>query len=123
MKRKNIFITLLITFVILGLFIGLKTDVIFQEGNPVNVAKGIAQLLFNGKSFCMFSEKPEKYVIKADRYCQKSIKEIADSKKIDFVEQMGAGLIFKTKNNTTVHAEIRMFTTSFMVIEFSNNKK
>lgn len=104
-----------IVFIILfGLFtIGYK-DVIFQEGNPLPIVKGIGKMMITGESLVQYAENPDKYITKSGNEYE-PLKQFMNEKGWEYQEQMGAGFVFKKGNDTTT-VSTRLYTKKFVLI-------
>ena len=107
--------SLLIILIIIFLGSIFLSPLIKQEGNLIKPAIAVVKLQTN--LFSKFSNNPEKYLIKPQNL-NSALLELANEKQIKFIDQMGAGLFFKDKNEQTIFAKSRMFTRYYTVIEF-----
>jgi hypothetical protein len=93
---------------------------IFQEGNPIPVAYGVAKLSTTGASYTKLDE--HKYLVKTN---EKDIKKLFDylaQHDLIYSDQQGAAYFFRSKNGKTYMAITRMFSTNFIVFDFSNSR-
>ena len=93
----------------------LKSPVIFQEGNPLNVAIAVCKLEFLGKDVVKFSNTPEKYIFKAGYGLEPLTNHLAEEG-WKFGDQVGAGVSYE-KEDIFLWGRIKMFTRYFTVME------
>ena len=114
-RAKKIIIFFLI--VLVGILL-LFSSTIFQEGNPIPVANGIIQLSFAGKSYVKLDQ--HKYIVKANAKDIKKLTDYLTQNKLVYVDQMGAGLLFRGKDGENYTAIKKMYTTSFEIWDFDH---
>ncbi|KZR60088.1 hypothetical protein [Pseudobacillus badius] len=108
---KKIFLMFLSLFV---LFIIINAPVIFQEGNPIPLAVGIAKLHTTDQSVVKIDGENKRYVTKADSQGNQPFLDLMSSKKWVFKEQAGAGLFF-TKGEKELIVESEMYTSKYKI--------
>src|SRR6266700_4561410 len=109
------FITGLIILVILGtvlLFI-FFSPTIFQEGNPIPVAIGIAKITTTGNTYAKIDE--HKYIVKANTQDIKKLTDYLAQHDLVYSDQEGSAYFFKSKNGKTYIAMAKMFSSSFEI--------
>lgn len=95
-------ITLIVSLIILIVGFIIIYPVLFQEGNPLPIAKGIMELNFNGKTIAKVSNKPLRYITKISEG-DTPIMKMMDKEGWVFVEQFGSGYLFsKEEQNKTI---------------------
>lgn len=116
MKTKKIYLLLIIVFILLSLFLFNK-DVIFQEGNPISVLKGIIQL--NGTStFVRIKDNPITYVTKTGN-SEELFNYIKKEYNVVFKEQMGSGHIFEGSEKSVILTS-KQYTRFYQIWEYSD---
>ncbi|HZK52947.1 MAG TPA: hypothetical protein VFC84_01895 [Desulfosporosinus sp.] len=88
---KRTILILLSVFILLGLII--VSSVLFQEGNPIPILKGIVELSSSDDKIIQISETPQRYLSKTN-VGNAPLIELMDKEGWKFVEQLGAGYIF-----------------------------
>lgn len=99
MKTRKIYLLLIITIILISLFL-INKEVIFQEGNPVTVVKGILQLN-NKNTFKKINDDPIAYVTKTNNK-DDLFNYIEKQYNVKFVEQMGSGFIFEGQEKSVI---------------------
>lgn len=113
-NKKRIFICLGILIVIFVFVFLLYKPVIFQEGNPAPLIKGIIQLNFT-------PDKIVKLDMDGDRYLteSKNGKEVLvgllKNQGYEFVDQMGSGYFFKDKDDNALLATHRYYSRFYSI--------
>jgi len=74
-------------------------DVIYQEGDPLPVIKGIVQL--NSKSYAKISDNPLKFITKTNDKSE-LFSYIEKENNVKFTDQMGAGYIFNGPDKNVI---------------------
>lgn len=92
-KKVLLFITLIV--LIVGVFLFLYSPIIFQEGNPYPQIKGIIQLTFGKSDMVKLFGSDNKYITK-NKNNQEIIRDFMKEKGYEFIEQLGAGYLFKS---------------------------
>ena len=115
-KMFTVIATLVITFSLLGFFVGMFGNVIFQEGNPVPVISSIIKLEFTDAEYVAFSTSPNRYISEFssgdDRYSV--VLNYMKEQGWEFKEQMGSGLIFENEVEEIV-VETRQYTRKYFI--------
>lgn len=109
MKRK-ILILFLVIF-ILGFM--RVSPVLFQEGNPIPVVKGIVELSLNDNDIVQVSNDSKKYLTKTS-VGNAPIIELMNKEGWEFQEQLGAGYIF-IKDGDRIIIESVQYTGKYKV--------
>ncbi len=94
-----------------------RSPMIFQEGNPLPVAYGIIKLSLTGDGYGKIDNF--KYIVGTNEKDIQKFKDYLAKNKLVQVDQMGAGYFFKDKNGERITAEARMYSTKFMIFDFS----
>ncbi|WP_157801029.1 zf-HC2 domain-containing protein [Bacillus solitudinis] len=115
-KIFTVITTLVITFSLLGFFIGAFGNVIFQEGNPIPVISSIIELEFTDAEYVVFSTGPDRYVseFKSGDNRYSVVLKYMREQGWDFKEQMGSGLIFENEAEEIV-VETRQYTRKYFI--------
>ncbi len=98
-----------------------QRTVLFQEGNPLAIGWGVAQLAVGDAEIVQISEEPVKYLMDADTNAEPFIK-MMRKKGWHFEERMGGGLVFK-KQGEAFLATQRMWTRQYIVVSYSDDAK
>lgn len=101
--RKPI-IMLVSVILILGLI--KISPVIFQEGNPVPILKGIVKLSTSDDKIIQISENPQRYLTKTSTG-DTGLIDLMNKEGWEFVEQMGAGYIFSKAGDRLVIVSVQ----------------
>lgn len=131
MKKRILLFIGVITFLLLFIVL-LFSDIIFQEGNPILVIKGIQQLQKKNVVIIQFSNNPIKYIMKNDKKDSKKYPllmpgtghEVYIDNKINQgweIESTHGSSFILTKDNTTLNVFLRMFTQDYIIIEEKYN--
>ena len=88
---KRMILILLSVSLILGLII--VSPVLFQEGNPIPILKGIVELSSSDVKIIQISESPQRYLSKTN-VGNTPLIELMDKEGWKFFEQLGAAYIF-----------------------------
>ncbi|WP_183600376.1 hypothetical protein [Paenibacillus phyllosphaerae] len=96
---------------------------LFQEGNPLPILSSIAELEWTNSSYESYSrtDKTTKYISRntgESRY--DVIKAMMKNEGWDFIEQMGAGLVFENNGQTKV-VETRQYSRHYILSEIPND--
>lgn len=102
-------------------FLLIYRNVIFQEGNPIPIIKGIVKLNLTNNDVVKVSDKSERYIEKSKSGHQPFIKLMMNDG-YTFNEQIGSGLIFE-KGGSMVIATIKMYTRYYEVINVSRDSE
>lgn len=108
---------LLIFIAVLVLLFLISSPIIFQEGNPVPLAIGMAKLQITDESVVGIPGETKRYLIRATSEGDQRFIDFMDSKEWRFKDQAGASLFF-TKNNKDLVVESAMYTTKYRVYTF-----
>lgn len=119
---KKIKIVFLIIFVILLilLFYFFKS-IIFQEGNPVPLMKGIIELNFSNQEFVKLNIDGNKYLSKSKNGNEFLINKLKDNG-YKFIEQMGSGYFFINDNLDTLIINRKHYSRFYFVWNVSDSK-
>jgi hypothetical protein len=118
---KYLKVLVILILLVLAILFLIFSPTIFQEGNAIPVAKGIITISLTGNSYSKVDE--HKYIVKANVKESKKFIDYLAQNNLEFVDQMGAGVIFKGKNGTQYIAIRRMYTTFFEIWDFNNQTK
>ncbi|WP_202080423.1 zf-HC2 domain-containing protein [Caldalkalibacillus salinus] len=118
LKRKVVLVlsTVVVTCLLLGMIMGFYGPVIFQEGNPVPVVKGIVELHATDAAYAQISDGPRRYIsiYKPSENHYDVIKSYLAQDGWRYKEQMGSGLVFEKDGETKV-VETRLFTKHYYI--------
>ncbi len=117
MKTKKLYLFLTITIILL-LFFLVNKDVIFQEGNPTAVLKGIIQLN-DTNTFVKIKDNPTTYVTKTNNN-EDLFNYIEAQNGVKFKEHMGSGYMFEDTEKSVVLTS-RQYTRFYQIWEFSEH--
>ncbi|WP_028594003.1 hypothetical protein [Paenibacillus assamensis] len=112
-KVRNLVIVTIIFLLTIGVLVGINSDAIFQEGNPVPLFLSIVKLNFINEEIVQFSEQPEKYVMKIDNN-EEIFKKYMREKGWVYQDKLGAGLIFE-KNKEKITITSRMYSKEYII--------
>lgn len=120
-KIKN-FIILISSFIVVFAFaFYYYSPVIFQEGNPLPLIKGILELNFTKKDIILLDSEDELYFTKS-----KNGKEVLSEKLNDdgyqFLEQMGSGYFFKNENEEKLIATHKYYSRFYSIWKITKTK-
>jgi len=122
-KRNKILSVFGVLLVIFILSILLYRPVIFQEGNPTPLMKGIGQLNFTQDKIVKLNMNGDRYLTKSNNG-QEVIKSYMQDKGYAFTEQMGSGYLFKSttgKSAVAIHKYYSRFYLLWNITENTNN--
>ncbi len=110
----------LILFVVV-LFFGfiIIYPILFQEGNPFSILKGIAELSFNEDEIVKISDEPQRYITKTDTG-KSPIIDLMGQESWDFEDQMGSGYIFYKEGNRKNVSSVQ-YTKRYIIWELPND--
>lgn len=123
-KQKKILISLSALTAVFILVFLLYSPVIFQEGNPAPIIKGIAQLIFRRDEIAKMDEEGERYMTKS-RDGQEALLSLMDGRGYRFLSQMGSGYFFENDAGDRIIASRRQFSRFYSIwtITASGNVK
>jgi len=96
----------------------LYKPIIFQEGDPTPLLKGIMRLNFTGEEIVRLDMGGDRYLTKSENG-QEVIKDFMQDKGYKFTEQMGSGYFFKDKNENTLIATHRYYSRFYSIWSLS----
>lgn len=111
MIKKQI---LLVVGVTCLLFVLIFYKTIFQEGNPIPLAVGMAKMKTGNEKVVQVSDKPEKYLIHSDDYLS-FIKEM--DKKGDTFQYQEDELFYFDREEKRASFERKSYTNRYMIME------
>lgn len=117
MKKFILIFTTAIIFLSFVIFI--NKDVIFQEGNPLPIFKGILQLN-DTTTFVKIKENPTTFITMTNNY-DELFSYVKNNSNVDYKEQMGAGYIFRGKNKTVVLTS-HQFTKHYQIWKYNTRE-
>jgi len=120
-NKKRIFICLGTIVGALTLIFLLYTPVIFQEGNPTPLVKGIAQLNFNRNDIVQLNMEGDVYLSKS-KNGQEALFASLNSQGYKFLEQMGAGYFFKNDGGDRLIATHRFYSRFYSIWNLTTTK-
>nr|MDD3720534.1 hypothetical protein [Candidatus Gracilibacteria bacterium] len=115
--KKSIYILVAIIVLYCVSFLIVFRGVLFQEGNPLYVAKAVLIIPFADEGFSNIVE--DKYLTN-NSYSVERLEVFMFKKGYTFIEQMGAGYVFKDKYGNKKIVTGRMFTKHFIVYNIPN---
>jgi len=110
--RKRVIFLLLLLLAVLFL---LAYPILFQEGNPLSIAKGVIELSFYDKDIAKVSTKPLRYISKYSEG-NASVIELMDKEGWTFVEQFGSGYLFSKGENNKILSSVQ-YTKKYRIWE------
>ena len=113
-KLITIISTLIVTFLLFGIVIGMYGNVLFQEGNPIPLIKSIVELELNEDKFVRFSDDPISYISKSKIDRENTIIEYMNEKDWTYKEQMGSSYFF-TRGEEEISVPTRQFTRYYFI--------
>lgn len=116
---KKITILFISSLLLLLTYSVFHINTIFQEGNPIPISKAIIEVLFSKKEIVYMPSK-DKYLSRADN--NKSLITYAIEKGWTYVDQLGAGIFFESKDNKILVTS-NMFSKYFVVYKISISPK
>lgn len=119
MKTKKIYLLLIFTLILASLFL-INKDVIFQEGNPITVLKGILQLN-EASTFIKIKDNPITYITKTNNN-EDLFNYIEKQNDVKFTDQMGSGYIF-VGNEKKVILGSRQYSRFYQIWYFEGKNK
>ena len=114
MMKKRAILLFGILIICISMLFGLEGEIIFQEGNPVPIAVGIAKLNFSGGHLVKITSLPEMYLVRT-RDGNKPFISFMEKDGWHFTDQMGAGLVFERIGERKVYTS-RMYTRYYQII-------
>ncbi len=120
MKKKLKIAVIVFVFFLLAIFLE-RSSMIFQEGNPLPVAYAIIKLSMSENGYTKIDEY--KYITYSKASDIKNLEYYLRKNNIIHVDQMGSGHIYKDKDGKRYTAEARMYSTAFMIWDFSYSVK
>ena len=113
---KRMIIILLSVTLTLGLII--VSPVLFQEGNPIPILKGIVELSSNDDKIIQISETPQRYLSKTN-VGNTPLIELMNNEGWEFIEQLGAGYIFSKDGDRLIITGVQ-YTGKYRVWTLTN---
>jgi hypothetical protein len=120
-RKRSLKITgiVLLSFLII-VFIE-RSPMIFQEGNPLPMAYAILKLSTTDKGYAKIDDR--KYITKRGENNIKSLNEYLASHNLVPMDTMGSAHTYKDKNNKQYFANVKMYSSQFMIWDFSGSVK
>lgn len=97
------------------------SPVIFQEGNAWPQIKGIVQLNLGNKDMVKLAIGENKYIAKSDD--PEAVKTFMKEQGYDFIEQMGSGYLFRSRNGAGAVATHRYYSRFYSLWSITENPK
>jgi hypothetical protein len=113
-KLITIVISVMATFLMLGIVVGALGNVLFQEGNPLAVASAIVKLEVTNSEYEKISGSNQKYIASFEGNGARELKLYMKEKGWKFKEQFGSGYMFQ-KDDRTITVGTRKFTKRYYV--------
>lgn len=120
-NKKRIIIFSLALIIIFALATQLYAPVIFQEGNPVPYLRGIWQLNYSQKDIIKLNVGGDRFMTKS-RNGLGVVTALMKSQDYEFVEQLGAGYFFKSKNGQRITIVHRYYSRYYSLWSFSKSE-
>ncbi len=115
MKIKKKYFMLIAVFVLI-IFTFINKDVIFQEGNPLPIFKGIIQLN-NSNNYVKINNNPITYITKSDSK-DELFGFIEKENNVKFKEQFGSAYLFEGKGKSIIMTS-KQYTKFYKVWYYS----
>ncbi len=116
---KKLCVVLFLILILLCIVIFLNRNIIFQEGNPTPIVKGIINL--NSNSYVKINDDPIIYLTKSSNK-NDLFEYIEKENNVIFKEQMGAGYMFESVDKTVI-LTARQYSKYYQVWKMSINSK
>jgi len=113
-NKKRIFISLGILIAIFIFAFLLYKSVIFQEGNPMPLLKGIAKLNFTRNEIVKLNMDGDKYLTKG-KNGQEVLVNSLNNQGYELISQMGSGYFFKDKNDNALLVTHRYYSRLYSI--------
>lgn len=109
-----------VIIVVLIAIIGFATiyPLLFQEGNPLPIIKGIIELNSSNSDIIKISDEPQRYITKTDKDNTPVIK-LMDKEGWRFDDQAGSGYIFSKDDNILIVSRVQ-YTRKYIIWEVPN---
>ncbi|NCT55007.1 hypothetical protein GW758_03580 [Candidatus Falkowbacteria bacterium] len=117
-NKKRISICLIALVMVLTLAFLLYKPVIFQEGNPAPLLKGIIQLNFSRDKIVKLDMDGNRYLTKG-KNGQEVLVNLLNNQGYEFIDQMGSGYFFKDNNDNALLAEHRQYSRFYSIWSLS----
>lgn len=114
LRFMTIISTLIISFLLIGITIGVYGNVLFQEGNPIPLIKSIVELELDKTEYAQFSDDPISYISKSKSDRENIIKEYMNEKEWIYKEQVGSSYFF-TKDGEEVSVPTSQYTRHYFI--------
>lgn len=115
MSKKIFFIMFLSILIIRILII---YPILFQEGNPIPIIKGIISLSFGSSDIVKISDEPQRYITKTTKDSTPII-ELMDNEGWKFDDQAGSGYIFSKGDNIIIVSSVQ-YTGKYRIWKIPN---
>jgi hypothetical protein len=113
-KLLTIVISVMATFLLLGIVVGALGNVLFQEGNPLAVATAIVKLEVTNSEYEKISGLNQKYIARFEGNGARELKLYMKKNGWKYKEQFGSGYMFH-KDDRTITVSTRKFTKRYYV--------
>lgn len=113
---KKIFLIMLLAILIIGILI--IYPILFQEGNPIPIIKGIIGLSSSNNDIVKISDEPKRYITKIIKD-NTPIIELMDNEGWKFDDQAGSGYIFSKDDNIIVVSSVQ-YTKNYRIWKIPN---
>lgn len=114
MKKFKPILVVIVSIIILILLINI--NIIFQEGNPLTIFRGIFRLS-SSETFVKIKDNPVTYVTITDD-ADDLFAYIEESDNVSYKEQVGSGHIFENRNKVVILTS-RQYTHNYQIWEYS----
>lgn len=113
---KKIILILLLVILVFGFI--MIYPVLFQEGNPLPILKGIIELSFTNSYIIKISDEPQIYITKTNKG-NSPIIELMEKEGWKFGNQAGSGYLFSKGGNKKVISSVQ-YTSKYIIWEIPN---
>jgi hypothetical protein len=120
-NKKRILICLGILLAALVLIFFLYQPVIFQEGNPGPLLKGIMRLNFTQDKIIKLEMDGDRYLTKS-RNGQETLLSLVNEQGYEFTDQLGSGYFFKDKDDNALLATHRYYSRFYSIWNLTRTK-
>src|SRR5680860_579445 len=119
-NKRRVIISSLALIIVFVLAAWLYAPVIFQEGNPIPMLKGIIQLNFTRNKIVRLDMAGDIYLTKS-KNGQESLVNLFDQG-YEFIDQLGSGYFFKDKNDNILLATHRYYSRFYSIWNLTMTK-
>jgi predicted NAD-dependent protein-ADP-ribosyltransferase YbiA (DUF1768 family) len=117
MTRRTIINLLVIIILAISGFVLLVRPILFQEGNPVPILRGIARVTFNQGKLVRLDLPGEVYLTKSDS-ADRVMADFLSLQKYTLVEQLGSGYVFESASGSRIVITRRQYSRYYSLWRF-----